>query len=387
MKPKTIWMLVKNTISEWQEDKALRLGAALSYYTIFSLTPLLIIVIGIAGIFFGNDVARDRIMTELNTLLGKEGGSAIGEMLQQQQQQPSKNIIATIIGLITLLIGATGVVGELQDSLNTIWNVENKSSSGLMGMLRQRLLSLGMILGIGFLLLVSLVVSTVLTGVASYWQSAAFFEILNFVLSLAVITVLFAVLLKFLPAVKITWRTVWVGAFVTALLFTIGKTLIGLYLSKSAVASSFGAGGSLVIILVWVYYNSQILFLGAEFTQVYSKYLSKREMAEEEFGDVDEEDIKIDMDEDKKAEIEIDRDSPAYKIAYQAGYQSAKLASAEKDVEHKWKLAKIGAKIVNFIGFRRSAKLAWKGYKVKKKVDQITGDKKEEARSEDRANP
>jgi membrane protein len=384
MRAKTVLLLAKNTIKEWQEDKALRLGAALSYYTIFSLTPLLIIVIGIAGIFFGNDVARDRIMTELNGLLGSQGASAIGDMLQHQQQQPSKNVIATLIGFFTLLLGATGVVGELQDSLNTIWNVENKNSGGLTGMFRQRLLSLGMILGIGFLLLVSLVVSAGLTGVASYWKAAAFFEVLNFAFSLIVITVLFAVLLKFLPAVKISWRTVWIGAFVTALLFTIGKTLIGLYLSKSAVASSFGAGGSLVIILVWVYYNAQILFLGAEFTQVYSKYLSKRESAEEEYGAIEEKDIKIDM-EDKGTEIEVDRDSPAYKIAYKAGYQSAKLSSTEKDLAHKWKLAKIGAKVVSFLGFKRSAKLAWKGYKVKKKVDQITGDKKEEARSEDRA--
>lgn len=385
MKPKTIWLLVKNTIKEWQEDKALRLGAALSYYTIFSLTPLLIIVIAVTGLFFGNDVARDRIMAELNGLLGNQGASAIGEMLQRQQHEPSRNLIATIIGLITLLFGATGVVGELQDALNAIWNVEDKSGGGVKGMLRQRVLSLGMILGIGFLLLVSLVVSAVLTGISSYWKAAAFFEVLNFALSLIVITVLFAALFKFLPAVKISWRTVWIGAFATALLFTIGKTLIGLYLSKSAVASSFGAGGSLVIILVWVYYNAQIVFLGAEFTQVYSRYLPKEEPEEEEFGAIEEKDIKVDM-EDKDTNIDADIDSPAYKIAYKAGYQSAKIASAEQDLAHKWKLAKWGAKIVNFLGFKTSAKLAWKGYKVKKKVDQITGDKKEESRSEHGAN-
>jgi membrane protein len=382
MKATTVWLLAKNTIKEWQGDKALRLGAALSYYTIFSLTPLLMIVIAIAGIVFGNDVARDRIMAELNGLLGNQGASAIGEMLQQQQHEPAKNLIATIIGFVTLLIGATGVVGELQDALNTIWNVEGKSSSGIIGMLRQRLFSLGMILGIGFLLLVSLVFSAILTGVASYWKAAAFFEVLNFVLSLVVITALFAALFKFLPAVKIPWRTVWIGAFVTALLFTVGKTLIGLYLSKSAVASSFGAGGSLVIILVWVYYNAQILFLGAEFTQVYSKHLSEQNPVEEEFGAIEDQNIEINM-EDKNIQI----DSPAYKIAYKAGYQSAKLASAEKDLAHKWKLAKWGAKIVDLLGFKRSAKLAWKGYKVKKKVDQITGDKKEEARHEHRGNP
>jgi membrane protein len=381
MHSKTILLLIKNTIKEWQEDKALRLGAALSYYTIFSLAPLLMIVIAIAGLVFGNDVARDRIMTELNTLLGNQSASAIGEMLQRQQQEPSKNLIATLIGLITLLIGATGVVGELQDALNTIWNVENKGASGLKGMLRQRLLSLGMILGIAFLLLVSLVFSAALTAIASYWKAAAFFEVLNFVLSLGVITVLFAALLKFLPAVKIPWRTVWIGAFVTSLLFTIGKTLIGLYLAKSAVATSFGAGGSLVIILVWVYYNSQILFLGAEFTQVYSKYRAKQAPAEEEEEAIGFEDM-----DDKNIQIDLDRDSPAYKIAYKAGYQSAKIASTEKDLAHKWKLAKWGAKIVDFLGFKRSAKLAWKGYKVKKKVDQLT-DKKDVAQHEPRANP
>lgn len=386
MKARTILLLAKNTIKEWQEDKALRLGAALSYYTIFSLTPLLMIVIAIAGIFFGNDVAHDRIMTQLNGLLGNQGASAIGEMLQQQQHEPAKNLIATIIGFVTLLIGATGVIGELQDALNTIWNVEGKSSSGLIGMFRQRLLSLGMILGIGFLLLVSLVFSAILTGIASYWEAAAFFEVINFVLSLVVITALFAVLFKFLPAVKIPWRTVWFGAFVTALLFTIGKTLIGLYLSKSAVASSFGAGGSLVIILVWVYYNAQILFLGAEFTQVYSKHLSERNSVEEEFGVIEDQNVEINM-EDKNIQIDLDRDSPAYKIAYKAGYQSAKLASSEKDLAHKWKLAKWGARVVDFLGFKRSAKLAWKGYKVKKKVDQITGDKKNETQHEHRMNP
>ncbi len=385
MKAGTVLLLAKNTIKEWQEDKALRLGAALSYYTIFSLTPLLIIVIAIAGIVFGNDVARDRIMAELNTLLGNQGASAMGEMLQHQQQEPAKNLIATIIGLITLLIGATGVVGELQDALNTIWNVEDKSGSGLRAMLRQRLFSLGMILGIGFLLLVSLVFSAILTGIASYWEAAAFFEVLNFVLSLVVITGLFAVLFKFLPAVKIPWRTVWIGAFVTSLLFTIGKTLIGIYLSKSAVASSFGAGGSLVIILVWVYYNSQILFLGAEFTQVYSKYLSETDPVEEEIGAIENQNIEINM-EDKKIQIDLDKDSAAYKIAYKAGYQSARLASTEEDLAHKWKLAKWGAKIVDFLGFKRSAKLAWKGYQVKKKVDQITGDKKEETRHDHRTN-
>ncbi len=384
MKARTVLLLAKNTIKEWQEDKALRLGAALSYYTIFSLTPLLMIVIAIAGIVFGNDVARDRIMGELNGLLGNQGASAIGEMLKQQQHEPAKNVIATIIGLITLLIGATGVVGELQDALNTIWNVEGKGSSGLIGMFRQRLLSLGMILGIGFLLLVSLVFSAILTGIASYWEAAAFFEVINFVVSLVVITALFAALFKFLPAVKIPWRTVWIGAFVTALLFTIGKTLIGLYLSKSAVASSFGAGGSLVIILVWVYYNAQILFLGAEFTQVYSKYLSVRHPMEEEFGAIEDQNIELNM-EDKNI-IDLDKDSPAYKMAYKAGYQSAKLASTEKDLAHKWKLAKWSAKIVDVLGFKRSAKLAWKGYKVKKKVDQFTGNKKE-AEHEQRSNP
>jgi membrane protein len=382
MNSKGVWLLAKHTFKEWQEDKALRLGAALSYYTIFSLAPLLIIVIGVVSIFFESDVARTRILDQLQSLIGEQGAVAVGEILKSKEDQASTGIIATIVGLFTLLLGATGVVGELQESLNTIWEAP-EPEGGLKAMLRQRILSFAMILGIGFLLLVSLVLSAALTALADYWGTATILEVLNFVVSIAVITVLFAAMFKFLPNIKIPWRTVWIGALVTALLFTIGKTLTALYLSKSAVASGFGAAGSLVIILVWVYYNSQILFIGAEFTQVYSKYRAKipRKEEDEQVGESLMEDQEMEY-QDK----EQNKESPLYKVAYKAGYESAKLEEIEKNVESKWRIAKWGYRIVDFIGIKRSAKLGLKGYKAKKKIDElkqtITKDPKEDERAQ-----
>lgn len=363
MTTKTVWLLTKKTIQEWQKDKALRLGASLSYYTVFSLAPLLIIVIAIASLVFGSDVARERIMEQMQSLLGQQGASAIGDILAHQRQNPTHGVIATVIGIVTLLLGASGVVGELQESLNTIWGAPIPKG-GLMTMIRQRLLSFAMILGIGFLLLVSLILSAALTGLSSFYGTAAIFEVLNFIVSIGVVTVLFAAMFKFLPDAEIRWRDVWVGALVTSILFTIGKTLTGLYLSKSAVASGFGAAGSLVIILVWVYYNSQILFAGAEFTEVYSKYLREEEERKAQMG------ITTDEQEERVIE-ERERESPIYKVAYQAGYQHAKLNATEKNLDKKWKLTKLGYKIVDFIGFRRSALIAWKGYKIKKKIGKV----------------
>jgi membrane protein len=374
---RTIWYLTKQTFKEWQEDKALRLGAALSYYTIFSLAPLLIIVIGIVSIFLGNDSAHTRILAQIQGLIGEQGAKAIEEILTYKERETSHGIMATLIGLFTLLLGATGVVGELQDALNTIWEAPEKKG-GIKSILRQRVLSLAMILGIGFLLLVSLVVSAALTAFADFWGTAKILEVLNFIVSIGVITILFAAIFKFLPDIKIAWATVWIGAFVTAVLFTIGKTLTGLYLSKSAVASSFGAAGSLVIILVWVYYNSQILFFGAEFTQVYSKYRSKiLQSKKKRDEEISEEDLvpmeanEMEHRDDVNSEIEDGKKSPLYKVAYKAGYQSAKVEELEEDVEHKWKLAKWAYRVVDFLGFRRSAKLGIKGYKAKKKIDEF----------------
>jgi membrane protein len=374
MNMRAIWYLLKQTFKEWQEDKALRLGASLSYYTIFSLAPLLIIVIGLVSIFFGNDSAHTRILAQIQSLIGDQGAKAIEEILTYKERETSHGIMATLIGLFTLLLGATGVVGELQDALNTIWETPERKG-GIKSLLRQRVLSLAMILGIGFLLLVSLVISAGLTAIADFWGTAKILEVLNFIVSIGVITVLFAAIFKFLPNIQISWRTVWIGAFVTAVLFTIGKTLTGLYLSKSAVASSFGAAGSLVIILVWVYYNSQILFFGAEFTQVFSKYRSKVSKSKE--GEIAGEDlVPMEVDEmEHKEDVNIervgDKKSPLYKVAYKAGYQSAKVEELEKDIEHKWTLAKWGYRVIDFLGFRRSVKLGLKGYKAKKKIDQL----------------
>jgi membrane protein len=269
-----VWTLLKEAVSEWSEDKAPRLGAALAYYTIFSVAPLLIIVIGVAGFVFGWEAAQGQIVGQLQGLLGEEGGKAIQAMIQSASEKKTTGVFATLFGLITLLFGASGVFGELQDALNTIWGVKPKPGRGIFGVIRQRFLSFGMVAVIAFLLLVSLAVSAALAAVGTFMEGVLPTEILhvtNFIVSFAVITVLFAMIYKVLPDATIAWNDVWIGAGVTALLFTIGKFAIGLYLGKSSVASAYGAAGSLVIILVWIYYSAQILFLGAEFTEVYAR--------------------------------------------------------------------------------------------------------------------
>jgi membrane protein len=270
-----MWELVKETYSDWSEDKASRLAAALAYYTIFSIAPLVIIVIAIAGLAFDRELARGQIQAQIQSLVGEDGAGLVQSMVEGASNE-STSVIATIIGVATLLFGASGVFGQLQDALNTIWEVEPKPGRGMMGIIRDRFISFTMVLGIGFLLMVSLVVSAALAGLNEYlggmFDNMAYVgEGINFVISFGVITLLFAMIYKILPDVEIAWSDVWVGAVVTALLFTIGKFLIGLYLGHSAVASTFGAAGSLVIIVIWIYYSAQILFMGAEFTQVYAK--------------------------------------------------------------------------------------------------------------------
>jgi len=268
----TIWGLTKSAFSEWQEDNAMRLGAALSYYTIFSLAPLLIIVISVAGLVFGQEAARTQILTQIHGLIGDQGAVAIEEILKNASK-PSAGIIGTVVGLITLFVGATGVVAELHDSLNTIWEVDAKSPGVLFGYIRQRTVSFAIVLAIGFLLLVSLVISAGLAAIGNFFggSETLFFQLLDFITSLIVTTGLFALMFKYLADVQISWRNVWIGAAITAILFTIGKTLTGIYLGRSAVTSTFGAAGSLVVILLWVYYSSQIVFFGAEFIQVYAR--------------------------------------------------------------------------------------------------------------------
>jgi membrane protein len=275
MNLKTIWELLKETFSDWSEDKASRLAASLAYYTIFSIAPLIIIVIAVAGLVFGREAVQGQIEGQLQGLVGEDGAGLIQEMVQGASNE-STSVIATIIGVATLLFGATGVFGQLQDALNTIWEVEPKPGRGIMGIIKDRFISFSMILGVGFLLLVSLVLSAGLAALNEFmsgmFDSMAYMgEVINFVISFGVITLLFAMIYKILPDVEIAWSDVWIGAAVTALLFTLGKFLIGLYLGHSAVASSFGAAGALVVVLIWLYYSAQILFLGAEFTQVYAK--------------------------------------------------------------------------------------------------------------------
>jgi len=224
---------------------------------------------------FGQEAAQGEILAQFRSLIGEEGGKAVQEMIQNASAKPETGGFAAAIGLVTLLFGASGVFGQLQTSLNAVWGVEPKPGRGVMGMIKDRVLSFGFILVIGFLLLVSLALTTVL-AVAGKWFGGilpfgeAFAHGIEFIVSFGVVTVLFAMIFKYLPDAKVAWRDVWIGAALTALLFTIGKFVLGLYLGKSSVGSSFGAAGSLIVLLLWVYYSSQILFFGAEFTQVYA---------------------------------------------------------------------------------------------------------------------
>jgi membrane protein len=275
MNLKTLFQLSKAAFASWQSDYAPSMGAALSYYTVFSIAPLLVIVIAVAGLVFGHEAAHAGIMEQAGGLLGENGAKAIEGMLASAQK-PKQGTLASLLGILAMIVGATTVFAELESSLNRIWKVETEKISGLWHFIRTRLLSIGMVLAIGFLLMVSLVVSTAIAVWGKYW--AGWFEgmevllhIVNFLVSIAVITVLFALIYRFLPRIAISWGDVWIGALVTSLLFSFGKFLIGLYIGKSGVESSYGAAGALVVILVWVYYSSQIFLLGAEFTKVYAE--------------------------------------------------------------------------------------------------------------------
>jgi len=269
-----VWSLLNATCSDWYEDRAQRMGAALAYYTIFALTPGLVIVMALAGVLLGA-AAEIRIIGQIHDLIGEQGAKAIEATVRSARATPP-GTTAIGLALITLVFGLWGVFGELQDSLNTIWGVTPKPGRRVRDIVKERFWSFAMVVGTGFLLLVSLVVTAWLAAVGTYVSyllpaPALALEVLNSVISLAVITGAFALIFKLLPDVRIAWRDVWLGAAVTSLLFTIGKSLIGLYLGKSAVASAYGAAGSLVIIVVWVYYSAQILLFGAEFTKVWTK--------------------------------------------------------------------------------------------------------------------
>jgi membrane protein len=269
------WLLVKKSGQAWNDDYASSMGAALAYYTTFSLAPLLIVVIAIAGLAFGQEAARGEIVGQLAGLVGPKGATAIQSLLASASR-PSTSVLASIIGLVTLFLGATSIVAELQTSLDRIWRAPAlQESSGLVALFRGRLLSFGMVIAMGFLLLVSLIVGAALSAFGKWGGtmipgSVALFQGLNLLIGFGITTLLFATAYRILPRVRIAWSDVWVGAVVTAVLFTGGKYLIGLYLGHAGVSSGFGAAGSLVIILVWVYYSAQIFLLGAEFTWVYA---------------------------------------------------------------------------------------------------------------------
>lgn len=271
----SMWSLTKQAMSAWSNDYASSMGAALAYYTLFSLAPLLLLLIAVAGLVYGADAARGAVLAQFSGLIGQEGAAAIQGLLKSASQ-PAQSTIASVIGIATLIVGATSIFAELQSDLDRIWRAPAaKKPSGILGLLRTRLWSFGLIVSMGFLLLVSLVVSAGLEAFGK-WYGGWFpgwvitMEIVNQVISLAFVTALFALMYRILPSVRVAWRDVWRGAFATAVLFTIGKFLIGLYLGKAGVASGFGAAGSIVVLLVWVFYSAQIFLLGAEFTWLYA---------------------------------------------------------------------------------------------------------------------
>ena len=280
MNVRQLWTLAKEAAAAWSDDYAPSMGAALAYYTLFSIAPLVLIVVSVAGLAFGEDAARRQIFDELRGLMGDQGAMAVQGLLQSVSK-PREGIVSTVVGVVVMLVGATTVLSELQNSLDRIWRAPAPQRSGLWLLLRSRLLSFGMILGIGFLLIVSLIASAALTALGTWWAPvfggwARVGEAANFILSFVLVTAMFALIYKTMPRVHIHWRDVWIGAAVTALLFTIGKSLIGLYIGKSGFASGFGAAGSLVVLLFWMYYSAQIFLLGAEFTAVYAHTFGSR---------------------------------------------------------------------------------------------------------------
>jgi len=269
------WRMLRDAVSSWIDDYAASMGAALAFYTLFSIAPLLLIVISVAGLVFGEQAARGEIMEQLSTLVGSDSARTI-ESLLEGLNKPGAGIVGTLVGLGALFVGATTVFAELQNAMDRIWRAPTRPAGGVWSLVRARLLSLGMVLGIGFLLMVSLIVSAALAALGKWW--APWFERwafmangLNFAVSFVLITAMFAMIYKWIPRVKVAWRDVWTGAALTALLFTLGKSLIGLYIGRSGVASPFGAAASLVVLLLWVYYSAQIFLLGAEFTWVYAR--------------------------------------------------------------------------------------------------------------------
>ena len=275
MRLKTLWSLTSEAASSWMDDYAASMGAALAYYTMFSIAPLLLIVVSIAGLLFGEEAARGEIYDQLSSLMGADGAYALQSLLEGANQ-PRTGMWATLFGIGALLVGATTVFSELQNALDRIWRAPVRDRSpGIWRWLRTRLLSLGMILGLGFMMIVSLVASALLAALQDWWSRyvdiGAFASAADFATSFVFVTIGFAMIYKWMPRVRVEWRDVWIGAIVTSALFTVGKMAIGMYIGHSGVASTFGAAASLVAMVVWVYWSAQIFLLGAEFTWVYAR--------------------------------------------------------------------------------------------------------------------
>jgi membrane protein len=275
MKVRDMFGLFKTAAKDFSADSAPRLGASLAYYTIFSLSPLLIIVIAIASFFMNNSSAGDQIFNQISAMVGPKGAETIHTLISQPGTQ-KHGLLATIIATVTLVLGASGVFMELQAALNTIWNVKQEPGAGIWGFIKHRLLSFAMVLSIGFLLLVSLVLTAAIAAIGKMigsWMPGmeALSQILNFVASFGIIMLLFAFMFKFMPDAHIPWKTVWIGSALTSFLFAIGKFALGMYIGKSSASNAFGAAGSIVVLLLWVYYSAQIMFFGAELTQAYAK--------------------------------------------------------------------------------------------------------------------
>ncbi len=286
MSARKIWSLLKEAVEEWQRDRVDQMAAALAYYTLFSIAPLLVIAVAVAGAVFGEEAARGEVVVQIQGLLGKAGAEVVQTALANTQNpQAGNGIVPSIVSTIALLFGASGVFIQLQDSLNTVWNVKSSPQTGVKSVVRKRIFSFAMVITIGFILMVSLLVSAVLAALSTFTNQLfpaveIFWKVINIGISLGVFTMLFALIYKYIPDIKIAWKDVLVGAFFTSLLFSIGKELLGFYLGNGSFGSAYGAAGSVVTVLAWIYYSVQIMLFGAEFTQVYTRrYGSHRSRA------------------------------------------------------------------------------------------------------------
>ncbi len=267
--------VLKTAFASWNRHEAPRLGAALAFYTILSMSPLVILLVAITGLVLSHSTVEANILSEVRHMVGPQGAKAVAVMLANTQR-PAAGILGAVIGVLSLLFGASGVFGELRSALNKIWEVEPREASGIWLIVRERVFSFGMVLSIGFLLMVSLVLSTVLAAISKFFSGLLpvptfILSTVNFLFSFGGIAILFGLIFRFVPAVRTPWRDLWPGSLVTALLFEIGKALIGIYLGKASVGSAYGAAGSVIVLIVWIYYSAQVFFLGAEFTCSYSR--------------------------------------------------------------------------------------------------------------------